>query len=354
MSTPTKPTRVSSPAATGGAGNVYEQHVAAYWLALLLVRGAPPIFRNSAVTCVHFQTERLGYHTDDFLVTVESAPGEQHQLLGQVKRSFAVSAADDDCTKTIVDCWRDFQDAARFSAVTDRIAIVTLRGTNVLLEHFVGLLETSRAASDAADFEHRLATPGFVHAKVGEYCAEVRCILERIEGNPVPLAAVWPFLKVLHLLNLDLASSTAQVEAHVKTLLAHTATEPDPRAAADATWNALVREVGDGMSLAKSYQLDTLPEALRRRHSPVRAGERNALSVSDPLREVIRNLPETLVRHLRPYLASEGSGPPLTRAQEAIGQQQARLWMERARKSLDFQGQRLWEDIRRDVRSPAL
>jgi hypothetical protein len=31
---------VSSPAATGGAGTFFEQHVDAYWLALLLVRGS--------------------------------------------------------------------------------------------------------------------------------------------------------------------------------------------------------------------------------------------------------------------------------------------------------------------------
>ena len=34
--------RVSSPAATGGAGTVFEHHVGAYWLAQLLVSGKPP------------------------------------------------------------------------------------------------------------------------------------------------------------------------------------------------------------------------------------------------------------------------------------------------------------------------
>ena len=35
--------RISSPASTGSAGTYFEQHVDAYWLALLLVRGIPPI-----------------------------------------------------------------------------------------------------------------------------------------------------------------------------------------------------------------------------------------------------------------------------------------------------------------------
>lgn len=35
--------RISSPSSTGGAGTFFEQHVGAYWLAQLLVRGIPPI-----------------------------------------------------------------------------------------------------------------------------------------------------------------------------------------------------------------------------------------------------------------------------------------------------------------------
>ena len=54
--------RVSSPAATGGAGTTFEQHVGAYWLAQLLVRGIPPVLTDTVVAEVSFQTERLtGY-----------------------------------------------------------------------------------------------------------------------------------------------------------------------------------------------------------------------------------------------------------------------------------------------------
>lgn len=50
---------ISSPASTGGAGTSFEQHVGAYWLAQLLVRGIPPILIDT-VSEVTFQTERLG------------------------------------------------------------------------------------------------------------------------------------------------------------------------------------------------------------------------------------------------------------------------------------------------------
>ena len=61
-----KATPVSSPAATGGAGSVFEQAVGAYWLAQLLVGAIPAILIDCSVTEVHFQTEHLGWHTDDF------------------------------------------------------------------------------------------------------------------------------------------------------------------------------------------------------------------------------------------------------------------------------------------------
>jgi hypothetical protein len=66
--------RVSSAASTGGAGTFFEQHVGAYWLALLLVRGIPPILLGCSLTEVHFQTERLGWSTDDFLIVARMAP----------------------------------------------------------------------------------------------------------------------------------------------------------------------------------------------------------------------------------------------------------------------------------------
>src|SRR5216683_307615 len=65
--------RTSSPASTGGAGTFFEQHVAAYWLAHLLVRGIPPILIDTVVAEAHFQTERLGWQTDDFLIVSERA-----------------------------------------------------------------------------------------------------------------------------------------------------------------------------------------------------------------------------------------------------------------------------------------
>ncbi len=287
--------RVSSPASTGGAGTFFEQHVDAYWLAQLLVRGIPPILHDCAVVEVHLQTERLGWHTDDFLVVGQNGLGDRRNLAGQVKRAFTVSATDDECKKAVQDFWKDFKNPQQFTLAADRFALVTLRGTNTLLEHFSGLLDCSRAARDGAEFERRLATPGSLSAKAVHYCDEIRTIIGESEGKSVSAADAWPFLRVLYVLSLDLNSSTRQTEAAIKTLLAYTTGEQDALGAAEASWNALLREVGEGMPEARSFRWDDLPEAVRRRHSPVGGTEQRALrALSDHSALILSGIRSTI------------------------------------------------------------
>lgn len=269
--------RVSSPASTGGAGTFFEQHVDAYWLALLLVRGIPPILHDCAVVEVHLQTEHFGWHTDDFLIVGQNGSGDRRKLVGQVKQTFTVSASDDEFKKAVQDFWKDFQNLEQFSLAADRFALVTLRGTNTLLEHFSGLLNCSRAARNGSEFERRLATSGFLSAKAAHYCEEIVTIISETEGRSISAAEVWPFLRVLHVLSLDLNSATRQTEVMIKTLLAHTTGEQDALGAAETSWNALLREAGEGMPEARSFRWDDLPEALRQRHSPVRGADQRAL-----------------------------------------------------------------------------
>ncbi len=269
--------RVSSSASTGGAGTFFEQHVDAYWLALLLVRGIPPILRDCTVDKVHMQTEHLSWHTDDFLVVGKNGSGQLRKLAGQVKRTFTISAAKDESKKAVQDFWQDFKNSQEFSPESDRFVLVTLRGTDTLLRHFSGLLDCARASRDESDFEHRLNTPGFIDKKAVRYCNEIQKIVGETEDRDVSLAEIWPFLRVLHVLSLDLNTATAQTEAMIKSLLAHTAGNPDAMGVANATWDALLREASQGMPETRSYQRCDLPEELIQRHSPIADTEQQAL-----------------------------------------------------------------------------
>jgi hypothetical protein len=286
---------VSSPASTGGAGTFFEQHVDAYWLAQLLVGAIPPILHNCTVAEVHLQTKYLGWHTDDFLVIGQTDSGSLRKLAGQVKRTFTISATDEECKKAMQAFWRDFGNADQFSPAVDRLALVTLRGTNLLLEHFSGLLDCSRAARDGGEFEHRLATAGFLSAKAVHYCGEIRTIIGETEGRSISAAEIWPFLRLLYILSLDLHSATQQTEAMIKTLLAHTVGERDAIGAAQASWDTLLALVGDAMPEARSFRHDDLPASLRQRHSLFGGTEQRALrALHDHSALILRGIRSTI------------------------------------------------------------
>ena len=294
--------RTSSPASTGGTGTFFEQHVASYWLAHLLVRGVPPVLIDTIVSEVHFQTEHLGWHTDDFLIVCEGPEGVVGKLAGQVKRSFTVSAADESCKSAVRDFWNDFKTLACFSQADDRLILVTLRGTNTLLEHFVGLLDCARAARDAAEFEHRLTTTGFVSSKVVHYCDEICKIIAAIEGRAVTAADIWSFLRLLHVLSLDLHTSTCQTESQIKNLLAHTVIDGDASTAADVSWNALLVFASTAMSEARSLRRDDLPSEIQLRHGVLGRNEKRILhSLRNHTTPILRRIRSTIGNdfHLR-------------------------------------------------------
>ncbi len=270
--------RVSSPISTGGEGVFFEQHVAAYWLAQLLVRSIPPILTDTGVTEVHFQTEHLGFNTDDILIVCARAGSVTARLVGQVKRSFTISAADDECKKAIGDFWRDFKEADPFNPQHDRFVLVTLRGTNTLLENFVGLLDCARGAADGEEFQRRLSLDGFISKKSIHQCNELCRIVSALEGTPVFAKDLWPFLRVLHVLSLDLHSSTRQTEAHIKTLLALKSTDPDPLASAAAAWDALLGHASEAGPGARSLKRTDLPVALVQAYGEVGAQEQRVLT----------------------------------------------------------------------------
>ena len=173
---------IPSSLATGGAGTTFEQHVGAMFLGLLLTRGIPPVFRDCQVDEVSFQTRHLGWKTDDLLVCCSKENGERHRLVIQVKRNLVVSSSSPDCEQPIQGFWDDFRTADLFDPERDALLLVMLRGTNTLLDGLGSLLECARNSSDAADFHHRLATPGFISDKARSYAEVIRSILDKVDS----------------------------------------------------------------------------------------------------------------------------------------------------------------------------
>ena len=259
------------------------------------------------------QTEHLGWHTDDFLIVGQNGAGARRKLAGQVKRTFRVSAANEECRKAIGDFWRDFTGDGLFSAATDRFTLVTLRGTDNLLEHFNRLLTCARAAGSGEEFAQRLATSrGFISKKAVHYCSELRAIVGSIEERSVSEAEIWSFLRCLHILSLDLHTATRQTEAAFKTLLAHTAAGSDASTVADASWNELLAIASDAMATARSFQRNDLPESLRQRHSAVGGPEHKVL-------HALKEHTDIVLKGIRSTIGNQFHFPRSALVQDVLG-----------------------------------
>lgn len=292
-------TDVPNPDSSGGTGFFFEQHVAAFWLVQLLVRGVPPIFCDSFVRQASFQTRHLGWDTDDFLIECGELSGPSQRLMGQVKRTFLVSAANDECVKTITHFWLDFNKADRFNLDQDRLVLVVQRGSNVLLQHFGGLLGCACAAKNGEDFLHRLSTKGFVSTKVADYYNVVVDILKKQSSEVPSTDQIWKFLRSLHLLVLDLYTVTRQTESQLKTLLIHTMNEDSDNSIAGDVWNELLTFASSAMSSARSIVREDLPKGLLSRFSGKSYDASHAITrLQEHTKPVLRKIRNTLGQSL--------------------------------------------------------
>lgn len=266
---PAQPTQVSSPYSTGGGGTSFEHHVAATFLSVLLIRGIPPIIHDCILHEVDFQTERMGWQTDDMLLQGRRDDGFARRVAIQAKRSFTLSVSNNECQKAITDFWRDFNNTRLFDRTRDCLALVVQRGTDVLLDGLGTLLDCARACKDPTDFNNRLRTSGLLSKRSIEYADHIRKIVQQVTDVSYSDEALWAFLKSLHLLSYDLATSTSQTEAAIRNMLAFTATGRDKATEAKATWNELVACASTLIPNAASVTFDTLPESARNRHTPV-------------------------------------------------------------------------------------
>ena len=262
---------VPSPAATGDAGGHFEQHVGAFYVALLLVGAVPPVLINTSIVEVGFQTRHRGWRTDDLLVVGITNAGVRRKLAAQVKRNLTISASDEDCRKVFTGLWDDFQAKDQFNASEDRLAIIALHGTSTLLNTFNSLLSCASGSIDAADFHSRINSEGFISKKAKNQNNVIKSILSEHIGKPPSDDDYWQFLRVVNVISYDFNTPTAQTEAVILSLLAQFVTKDatDPITTARATWAKLLKIVGQGRPIAAIYQRENLPSEIVECHTTI-------------------------------------------------------------------------------------
>src|SRR6185503_100146 len=107
--------------------------------------------------------------------------------------------------------------------------------------------------------ERRLSTPGLLSSTAIRYCDEIVTIVKEA-GNPdATRAQVYPLLKATHIISLDLATSTRQSEALMKSLLAFAAKTIKKTETAAHTWSELVILAAEAATNAKMFRREDLP-----------------------------------------------------------------------------------------------
>ena len=211
---------------------------------------------------VCFQTEHLGWETDDLLVKCSTGTDRSRQLAIQVKLTFAVRRSSNDCVKTFQDFWKDFKVKDRFTSNEDALLLVTSR-SSTSLDGLRSLLDCARNSSNVEDFTHRLKTPGYV-SKPAKNCQKIiREIVEELNSCDVDDTEFWNFLKAIHILFLDFTSSTAQHESMCIQLLAHASNDSDAVSTAESTWNELLKVSATSASAARKLGRDDLDGNIR-------------------------------------------------------------------------------------------
>ena len=270
---------IASVISTGGGGVVFEQHVGAAFLALLLTKAFLPVHSNSIPLRVHFQAKRIHWNVDDLVIEGIDSIGVQHKLAAQVKRTFTVSESDEDCVKTFVAAWADFNNTALFNKSHDALLLITHLGTNRLLGDFGALLTQVRASSTAMEFEERRVSKGLLNKRsIADY-ETIKKILETSGGTAIAATDFWDFLRVFHVLSYDFSNPSAKDEAWIKSLLRLLRTDNSPLESALHTWNELVVLASKSGPDGKSYARDELPADMLQHHREVKAIQQDALGI---------------------------------------------------------------------------
>ena len=134
----------SNPFSTGGVGFSFEHCVQAMTLIDLVYGSSTRVFSSCPVQRVEFQTNRLGYETDDMLVQgVDPSIGKRRRLLYQIKRRITFLESNKEWVKCLGDFWKDFNNADLFDWDCDAF-VVAVSGLDKADLHFAEALERLR------------------------------------------------------------------------------------------------------------------------------------------------------------------------------------------------------------------
>lgn len=280
----------SSVSSTGGLGTNFEQHIQAAFLIGLLTGGATPCIPDARVVKLNFQTTKLGYATDDLLVTAQSETGLQHRLLLQIKHNLTLSASDGEFEKVLKQFWEDYQASARFDPILDRLVIVKSGLNDGERNHVKIVLNWARFNPCSIAFFQEVNLSQQKQTRVEVF----RTVLVKVSNRAIGDDELWRFLRCVELLDYDLKSTGSVDEAFLLQLINLGNPNPDTITPL-AIWREAVEEAeqldnnGGGVDIADLPTRPLYHRFASTRLRPVRQAVQKLTANSRVLTDVFRN-----------------------------------------------------------------
>lgn len=251
--------KLSNPFSTGGGGILFEAHVQAAFVTLMITGGYTPCFPSKPIIEVKLQGKVDGYATDDLIVTTEDPSSKMtRKMLGQVKHSIAFTKGEKLLGEVLQAAWEDYNNSAVFTQGKDTIALITGPLSGVDQNNVPWLLEHARATSNTQEFYRHVKQANFSPAKSEEKLEVIRQHLDTANGG-IPLSDedVVQFLRHFNLLGYDL-----DIESSVTKSLLHSHISQYQKELPVVAWLRVVEFVQKMNKHAASITKSNIPEDL--------------------------------------------------------------------------------------------
>lgn len=252
--------QLSNPYTTGGGGFIFETHVQASFVVLMLTGGFVPCLPLWPIKKIKLQGKYKGYDIDDLIVFIERTDSSQERkLLAQIKHSIKITKNNKIFEEVIQAAWNDFNNPNVFTKGRDKIALITGPLSGIDTFDVRTILEWARNSDSSDDFIDKVTLRKFSSNSKREKLEAFQLQLKKANGGKeVSDEELFQFLKDFHLLGYDL-----DIKAGVTLSLLHSLIGKSSQEDAHALWTQLIVEVQSVNQNAGTITINSLPEKLR-------------------------------------------------------------------------------------------
>lgn len=244
---------LSNPFSTGNGGGDFEHRVQATFLLGLLMESFSPIL-NTPITSVDFQAKRLGWDTDDIMVS-SVTENYSAKLLCQIKHGIKMGS-NETFKKVVLSAWNDYKNPD-FNQQTDKIAVITNSSTRTNELRFIH--DQAVLASSTSDFVDRINRAQYSNGTTRNVFKNIKDSIREKFTITISEEELWTFCKVFTVLTFDMDYESSVNEFLIYALLASNC-QKDTR----FVWATMIDIAARYDKSAAHVTLDNIPDNIKK------------------------------------------------------------------------------------------